>query len=180
MLTALLKNEMIRISEVSDVFAFEYLKRLDEISINEEIARETSDYLTYLSMHFYEQHQLMIRQKALRTDSLVASLGSDKLNRMKLKYHNLALEDLVTSSHSNQEYDVIGNEIVPLRGAIYKEPASSAGRARLFTPMKLVNGQKTETLWFNLSMMWLLISICYVWVLFDFTGLMRRALHIQK
>ncbi len=180
LLISLLKNEMIRMSKVSDVFAFEYLNRLDEIAVNDDIARETSDYLTYLSMHFYEQHQLMIRQKAMRTDSMTAMLGSDKVNRMKLKHHNLALEDVVTSSQSDQEYDVIGNEIVPLRGAIYKEPASNAGRARLFTPMKLVNGQKTETLWFNLSMMWLLISICYVWVLFDFTGLIRRTLHMQK
>ncbi|MBN1143660.1 MAG: ATP-binding cassette domain-containing protein [Bacteroidales bacterium] len=179
-LTALLRNEMIRLSEVPDVFVFEYLNRLDEISGNNDIARETSDYLTYLSLHFYEQHQQMIRQKGMRNDSLTASLGSKNLSRMKLKHHNLALEDLVTSSHSDQEYDVIGNEIVPLRGAVYKEPASDIGRARLFTPMKLVNGQKTETLWFNISMMWLLISICYVWVLFDFTGLIRRVLHIQK
>ncbi len=179
-LTALLKNEMTRLSGASDVFAFEYMNRLDEIAVNEDIARETSDYLTYLSMHFYEKHQLLIRQKAIRTDSMTVMLGSDKLNRIKLNHHNLALEDLVTSSHSNQEYDVIGNEIVPLRGAVYKEPASNAGRARLFTSMKLVNGQKTETLWFNLSMMWLLISICYVWVLFDYTGLIRRALRIQK
>jgi ABC-type multidrug transport system ATPase subunit len=179
-LTTLLKNEMTRISGTSDVFAFEYMNRLNEVAINDDIARETSDYLTYLSMRFYEQHQLMIRQKALRTDSLTALLGSDKLNRMKLKHHNLALEDAVTISHSDQEYDVVGNEIVPLRGAVYKEPVSNAGRARLFTPMKLVNGQKTETLWFNLSMMWLLISFCYVWVLFDFTGLIRRALHLQK
>ncbi len=179
-LTALLKNEMNRLSGASDVFAFEYLKQLDEVAMNEDIARETSDYLTYLSMHFYEQHQQMIRQKGIRTDSLIASLGSDKLNQMKLKHHNLALEDVVTTSHSDQEYDVIGSEIVPLRGAVYKEPSSNIGRARLFTPMKLVNGQKTETLWFNISMMWLLISICYVWVLFDFTGLIRRVLHLQK
>lgn len=176
---ALLRNEMTRLSGVSDVFAFEYMNRLDEIAVNEDIARETSDYLTYLSMHFYEQHQLIIRQKAMRTDSMTALLGSDKLNRMKVKHHNLAVEETVTSSHSDQEYDVIGNEIVPLRGAVYKEPSSNAGRARLFTPMKLVNGQKTETLWFNISMMWLLTSICYVWVLFDFTGLIRRALHVK-
>jgi energy-coupling factor transporter ATP-binding protein EcfA2 len=180
MMTALLRNEMIRISDVSDVFAFEYLTKLDEISVNEDIARETSDYLTYLSLHFYEQHQQMIRQKGMRTDSLTALLGSEKLNRIKLKYHNLALEDMLTSSRSDQEYEIVGNEIVPLRGAVYKEPVSDIGRARLFTPVKLINGQKTETLWFNISMMWLLIAICYVWVLFDFTGLIRRALRIHK
>jgi ABC-type multidrug transport system ATPase subunit len=129
--TGLLQHEMTEIVRTNDVFRFEYLPRLPEIITNEKIAQETSDYLTYLSLHFYEQHQQMIQRKSFLMERLTDSLGTEKLAAIKERYHNLALEKAVSEADREEEYAIIDHDIIPLKGMIYKEPRSNIGRAKL-------------------------------------------------
>jgi ABC-type multidrug transport system ATPase subunit len=156
----LLMNELKKITKIPEVFGFEYLNRLSDIKNNEDIATETSDYLTYLSLHFYEQHQQLLSQRTLLLDRLADSLGMERLASLKEKFHNLALEEAVSGNQREDEYMVIDEEIIPLHGLIYKEPQSNLGRAKLFAPLKIFNGQATETLWFNLSFIWFFTPFC--------------------
>jgi ABC transport system ATP-binding/permease protein len=176
--TILLQHELGKIASVPDVFRFEYLERLPEIKDNEVIMQETSDYLTYLSLHFYEQYQNLVQQKSLLMKHLGDSIGNEKLALIRKNHHNLALEKTVLSSAAEKEYTIIDHEIVRTKGAIFQEAGSNWGRAQLFSPVKIFNGQKTDTFWFNISMIWLLTAGCYVWVLFDITGLIRKAMRL--
>jgi hypothetical protein len=165
--TQLLQHELIKTAALPDVFPFEYMDRLPEILGNESLLQETSDYLTYLGLYFYELHGKLIQQKNKLMDSLANSLGAEQLTYLQTNYHNNALERLVTNSNADRDYFISGAEIIRCRDAIYQESASNVGRARLFQPVKMLNGQKTDTLWFNTSVIWLLTSICYLLVLFN-------------
>jgi ABC-type multidrug transport system ATPase subunit len=174
-----LQHEMLKIAAVPDVFQFEYLNNLPEIKDNGVYMQETSDYLTYLSLHFSDQYQNLVQQKSLLMRKLNDSIGTEKLARMQEDYHNLALERTVTDSTAGKDYAVIDNEIIHNKGSIFQDPNSNWGRAWLFSPVKLFNGQQTDTFWFNISIIWLLTAICYVFVLFDFSGMIRKVLHIR-
>ncbi len=175
----LLQNELLKIAAIPDVFPFEYAGKVSELWKNETIQQETSDYLTYLSLHFYEQYENLVQQKNRLMENLADSLGVQKLAALRKKYHNTALEKVVTNNNSENEYFMAGTEIIRNKGAVYQDPVSNIGRARLFFPVKLFNGQKTDTLWFNISFIWLLTAICYLLVLFD-AGIVFRKIFLLK
>jgi len=170
----ILQNELVKIASIPDVFPFEYTGKLREIYKNESLMQETSDYLTYLSMHFYEQYENLVQRKNSLMENLKDSLGAEKLSELQAKYHNTALEKTVTNDNAGSDYYISGNTIVRNKGVIYQDPSSNIGRALLFCPMKLFNGQKTDTLWFNVSVIWVLTAVCYLLVLFDAGAIIRK------
>jgi ABC transport system ATP-binding/permease protein len=177
---SLLKHELKMVTRIPDVFRFEYLGKLSEIGSNENIREEAGDYLTYLGLYFNEQQLSMSSKIKHIEDSLKSVLGTRELLRLKKSYYNLALEEEVTRKSMPNRYVVTGNEIVRKSGMIYQNPDSEWGRACLFSPVKRFNNQFTETLWFNISIIWLLTSLCYIWVLFDITAGIRKVLQINK
>jgi hypothetical protein len=99
---------------------------------------------------------------------------------MMTSFHNVALEQVVVNRQSEKAYRIVDNSIVRNTGMIYDIPTSSWGRAALFSPVKIFQNQETETLWFNIAVIWLFTSICYIWVLFDFSGAFSRAFRLNK
>jgi len=90
------------------------------------------------------------------------------------EFHNFALAGVVTGRDAAVSHTVEGEQIIRLTDAIFQEPVSNFGRARLFTPLKMLNRQKTDTLWFNLSVIWMFSAIFYLLVLFDAPSLVGR------
>jgi ABC transport system ATP-binding/permease protein len=177
--TALLQHELVKIASYPDVFPFEFAGKLSEIWKNEPMMQETSDYLTYLSMFFYDHYESMVQQKDRLIENIRDSIGSQKLDELRNAYHNTTLEEAVTNSKAGFNYIIAGTEIVPIKGSIYQDPVSNIGRARLFCPLKMLNGQKTDTLWFNVSFIWLLTSLCYLIVLFNANSLIRYLFQLK-
>jgi hypothetical protein len=177
---ALFRNEITKIATIPEVFHFEYLNRIPEILNNKEIEIAASDYLYYLSRAFSEQYQQLLQDRSLLMGRLSDSIGPANLALLRQKYHNLALEETVTQSKSEKSFNITDNEIVRKSGTIYSEPTSEWGRSLLYSPLKKFNGQLTETFWFNISMIWLLASICYIWVLFDLTSAIKRIIPHRK
>jgi hypothetical protein len=110
---------------------------------------------------------------------IIDSLGASQAARLRQNSHNLALEETVINNNSEKEYEIIGDQIVRKKGMIFHDPVSEWGRACLFTPTKRFNKQETGTLWFNTSMIWALTALCYIWALFDITGLLRKLLRFH-
>lgn len=172
--STLLQKELMKIAALPDVFPFEYTPKLREIFGNEKLIQETSDYLTYLSIHFYSQYESMVQQKNNLMQHLTDSLGNERMTELWKRHHNIALERIVTNAEAETEYHTAGGEIIRSKGTIYQDPMSNVGRARLFCPQKLFNNQMTDTLWFNISIIWLLTSFCYILVLFNIGSLFGR------
>jgi ABC-type multidrug transport system ATPase subunit len=172
--TGLLKNEMLKTKVYADVFPFEFVYDLTDIKSNENLARETSDYLTYLSLHFYDKYKNLLQKKENQLDSLNNLIGRDSLAELKDNYYNEALEKTVINQEADFSYTLIGKEIIRNTDNIFQEPSSNQGRARLFCPVKILNGQKTDTFWFNLSIIWMFTAACYLLVLFDAASLWRK------
>ncbi len=113
------------------------------------------------------------RKRLHCVDSLNKTLGSETLSALERDNFNHALESVVTNRNYGLPYIRIGDELVRTRDNIYEDPASNFGRAKLFTPKKQLNNQRTETIWFNISVIWLFTAACYLLVLFNATALVR-------
>ncbi|HJZ39324.1 MAG TPA: ATP-binding cassette domain-containing protein [Bacteroidales bacterium] len=174
--TSLLQHELIKIASLPDVFPFEYLNDIAKINEDDNLLQETDDYLTYLSMYFYEQHENLVGERNRLLEKLEDSIGVDQLAEMKLKYANASLERIVTNRNTTNAYIIAGTEIIPKTDLIFREPSSFLGRACLYYPVKLFNLQKTSTIWFNLSVIWSFSSILYLLLLSDAYGLVRKLL----
>jgi ABC-type multidrug transport system permease subunit len=171
--TELLQNELGKIT-VAGIFPFEYAGSLKELKSNENLFQETSDYITYLGIQFYDHHENLLRKRDRLLDSLNITMGNKEVATLRSDYSNNELEKVVRNSDTRYAYLIADKEIIRNKDNIFQEPESNFGRARLFTPVKLLNGQKTETLWFNLSIIWLFSAICYLLVLFDAGRLINR------
>jgi hypothetical protein len=174
--TGLLKNEMLKIKTFPDVFPFEYINDLGDLKKKENLAVEAHDYLTYLSLRFYDLYQKMGRKRSMLLDSLNKSLGKETMAAIHRNNHNRALENVVTNKNYSVPYLRIGEELVRTRDNIYEEPTSNYGRAKLFSPKKQLNSQKTDTIWFNISVIWMFTAVCYLLVLFNAAATIRRIL----
>jgi len=172
--TGLLKNEMFKIKAFPDVFPFEFVNDMGDLKNKENLAVETHDYLTYLSLRFFDQYQKLGQKKSLLLNNLNKTLGKETLATIYRNNFNHALENIVTNKNYVLPYVRIGDELVRTRDNIFEEPISNYGRARLFSPKKQLNSQKTDTIWFNISVIWLFTSVCYLLVLFNAAALVRR------
>jgi hypothetical protein len=165
---------MLKIKAFPDVFPFEFVNELGDLKKKENLAAEAHDYLTYLSLRFFDQYQKAGQKKSLLLDSLNKTLGKETLAAIHRDNFNQALENVVTNKNYDLPYVRIGEELVRTRDNIFEEPASNYGRARLFSPKKQLNGQKTDTIWFNISVIWMFTAVCYLLVLFNAAALVRR------
>lgn len=170
----LLYNELSKIADIPDVFPFEYLTSIPDLYANDIIIREVRDYLTYLSIYFYDEYERAVQEKNVLLVHLQDSLGTEALQQLKMKYYNQELEKTVRKIEQNKYYDIINSEIIPKVDPIFMNPDSDFGRASFFSGTKFINGQYASTIWFDVSVIWMFTFLCYLLILFDFANLVRR------
>jgi hypothetical protein len=173
--TEVLQNEIEKTGEFADLFPFEYLNQLGNLGTNENLAGETEGYLTYVALHFRDQQAALTAQRNQRIDSLKQALGADGLKKLINTSHNQALAELVTRRDNGIPYTITDDRMVRRTDEVFQEPDSKVGRARLFVPLKMVNEQKTDTIWFNLTIIWIYSAFFYLLVLFDAPALFRKS-----
>jgi ABC-type multidrug transport system ATPase subunit len=163
----MLQKELKSLTSTTDVFPFEYIQKLhksDVINVNSDspvsmsaehrkLLQETEDYLMYLQLYFTSLAEEMKEQGISHLAHVRDSIGANQLELLKRNYHNAALEQLVTE-----------------KMAIYRAPESNLGRTNFFCATKLFNGQRADTFWFNISVIWSFSSVCYLLILFNVFG----------
>lgn len=163
----LLQTELVKLATDSEIFPFEGLGRLSDLPVDEQLQEETRDYLTYINLHFYEQFASLSEQRNARLKQIRDSIGNDRMEQLESKYNNGGLARLLVNDAAIPTHKIVKNEIVRLSGTVFHEPVSNFGRGGLFIPMKMFSGRKTDTIWFNLSVIWLFSAVCYILLLFN-------------
>jgi ABC-type multidrug transport system ATPase subunit len=165
--TRILYSELNGLAKEPDVFPFEFLNALTMPDISQEVLTETHDYITYLELFFYERHETQLTLKNQITRDLIDSLGQKGFDRLKNNHFNYKLERIVTNYDQKDQIELIGDRFVRFRDGIYQTPVSNYGRAIMFTPRKIFNGQEMDTLWFNISIIWMFSTLLYLLLLTD-------------
>ncbi|HJX70368.1 MAG TPA: hypothetical protein VJ346_00395, partial [Bacteroidales bacterium] len=158
----LIRDGINKIIRQPEVFEFEYLNKLNIKDFNNEIALETKDYLTYLEINTYYTYENAVIEKNNFLRYLIDSLGNEAFRELKNKNHNLKIANLVMNKDEPLSYTIHNNKIYQLSDPIYQKPTSDFGRAILFVPEKKFRGEVLDTLWFNITFIWLFSFMLYL------------------
>ena len=156
-----------RLLEIRKVFPFEYYDQLYPLKYSPKIAEETSGYLTYLEYYFYDAYDSAMHKKELKTARLTDSLGINGFHELKEQNYNYHLADMITGSPHDSTFVIRDTIPVQLVDPVYQPPVSNNGRASMFLPYKMLNGELIDTYWYNVSVIWLYSFVLYIILLID-------------
>jgi ABC-type multidrug transport system ATPase subunit len=157
-----IRNGINTIINEPEIFEFEYLDKLNVKDFNNTIALETKDYLTYLEINTYNAHENAIIKKNEYIRFLRDSLGNESYRELKNRNYNTRIANLVMNNDEPLSFKTYKNKIYQLSDPIFQRPKSNFGRAVLFVPEKKFRGEVLDTLWFNITFIWLFSFLLYL------------------
>ncbi len=80
---------------------------------------------------------------------------------------------MVTNEMEIPNYSVHDGEMVPIKDAVFRDPAGETWRAHFYAPVKLFFKLKVDTFWFNLAVIWIFSGLLFVLLYYD---IIRRVL----
>ncbi len=163
----LIRSGISQIVRNQKVFPFEYYNQLYPLKYSPKIAEETSGYLTYLEYYFYDAYDSAMHKKELKTARLTDSLGINGFHELKEQNYNYHLADMITGSPHDSTFVIRDTIPVQLVDPVYQPPVSNNGRASMFLPYKMLNGELIDTYWYNVSVIWLYSFVLYIILLID-------------
>lgn len=114
----------------------------------------------------------------LEKDAMVAEIirenGKVGLLELKKNHHNLKLEDFVVGADQGRMLDIVDGHIVPRVGPIFLTPHSQIGRAPFYSSEKIVAGIHVKTLWFNMTVIFLMCVVATILLMADWPGRVIR------
>ncbi|MBN1112533.1 MAG: ATP-binding cassette domain-containing protein [Bacteroidales bacterium] len=169
----LTRTEIEKLSLNSDQPPFEYLDLINITDYNSVVMEEAIGYLTYIKLNYSEVSNVYSAKKDSIFRKLNDSIGRAGILELKQKNYNNALADWVLNRQEIDKITTFENELVQKKDPIFKAPESNFGRAHFYSPYKLFNGEKIDTIWFNTLIIWLASFIIYVVLLLDlFRGIL--------
>jgi hypothetical protein len=144
--------------ELNNKIPTQYSNQIDEIV----------KFIDRAEKQFNFQYHYAITKRDSVFDSLIKKYGGrENLLRIKQKYFNKQLADVVTNEKEFTEFYLQNNMLVPTRYAIYRLPHLSNGRAHFYAPMKRLGKFYIDTFWFNLAVIWLYSGLLLIILYFD-------------
>jgi len=146
--------------------------------------RYTSD-ASYIVIDFLDSLQKSLRSKYLDymavkdaiTDSLVSTIGQEGLVLLREASHNEDLADMVLNRTVQKKLYETDKVIIQKSDPVLMEPGSHLGRSHFYAPVKLIGKMKINTLWFNMTFIWLMSSLLYVTLYYN---LLKRLLNLLE
>ncbi|MCU4175892.1 ATP-binding cassette domain-containing protein [Marinilabiliaceae bacterium N1Y90] len=166
---ALLHNEVSKELKRVPVIGFDNLDQLNPKDFTPEIASNLEAYLETLLDHYGK----IFTEANSKIDRFISSNlkgNREKFNRIKDEYHNESIEDVVRKTFDKNKILRDGDKLVQVVDPIYQIPEPSHYldyRAHFLAPQKHFAGRYFDTLWFNISVVWLLTLLMYLVLYFD-------------
>ena len=165
----IIKNELdkLPVNPDFDLPPFEHNESIIKEKFTPELAEEINGYLYFVRMHFIDLASQAVTSKENKYQELVDSLGRDAMLLLKQRYYNNQVADVVTNKNKIEKIAETENELVRKKDPVFMNPESNIGRAHFYAPVKIINNQMVETIWFNIIFIWLTSTILYFALLAD-------------
>jgi hypothetical protein len=98
---------------------------------------------------------------------MIDTIGTEGMLKLKQQNHNKRLADYLLNTYEAQKIVEIDNELIQKKDPIFMYPNSKIGRAHFYSPVKIIGSKVIDTLWFNISALWLMVFIAYITLLVD-------------
>ena len=143
---------------------------------------------SYIVNDYLDSLQKTIRKKYLQetavkdsiTRVLVATMGQDELVRLRTATYNNDLADIVLNRTVQKKVYETDERIIQKSDPVLMMPDSRIGRAHFYAPYKMLGNLRIGTLWFNMSVIWLLNTILFVTLYYNVLKLLLNLLERIK
>jgi ABC-type multidrug transport system ATPase subunit len=172
----LLSNELLSFSQIYGIYPFKYSKYLTPYEFNLVIADSVSVYLNKMDDMFSK----LSNSASDRRDRFYNA--NDKiLNQLRNDYYNFKLEEIVTKYYERKKILLYKNALVQNTDPIYLDPTRRGifgYRTHFYAPSKYFLGIKTDTFFFNITLVLLSTIILYLALYYEL--LVRAVRFIEK
>jgi hypothetical protein len=142
---------------------------------NETVSANVNTYLDTLQKIIRARYIYYTRVKDQITDSLTIAMGRDELVRLREATHNEELADLLLNRMVLKKTFETTNRIIQKSDPVFMEPYSHYGRAHFYAPFKIIGNWRIPTLWFNMSVIWLINLLLFFTL---YLNLLKRFLNL--
>jgi len=164
----LLKNELEKMAAVYHVPAFNYIADLTPYEFNPGVADSLTKYLDRMDKIFNRISNTV----SDRVDSFY-NMNDLKLKKIEDDYYNYKLLEIVTKPYERKKILVYNNTLVQNTDPIYLDPYKKgflSFRTHFYAPSKYIFGMKTDTFFFNISLVLLISVFLYLALYFELLG----------
>ncbi|MGD9976856.1 MAG: ATP-binding cassette domain-containing protein [Bacteroidales bacterium] len=164
----LIANELEHLERAVGIPPFEFIKEIKHGNITDDIADDLTGYLFFLKKTGAKMSQEAVRSRDSVYNQLTGLLGAAGFYQLKQDNHNNALADWVLRQNEVTKYLETDDRVIQKYEPIFMQPDHPWGRAQLYAPFKLFNGQYVRTIWFNISIIWLGTLLLYATLQLNF------------
>lgn len=173
-----LMNELRKLPLYSESGLFSRINELEPESFNSTASAELKDYLAETRIRF---DRLVTLNESRREKFLSDNI--DFARSLQDSYHNTKLREIVTKYYEPNKYFEFRNRLIQNYDPIYLEPHVEGFpmfRTHFFAPAKYFLGRRTDTMVFNLSLVFFSIVILYLMLYFDILSRFLRRIERVK
>jgi len=166
---ALLQNEISKEIKRVESIGFNKVEQIVPAQFTPEFASEIEAYLSALKDH-YNQEFVKANRMVDKFISTNERNNKERFNRIKDEYFNETISEIVRKVFEKNKILRDGDKLVQVVDPIYQVPEPSNYidfRTHFLAPVKFFGGRFYDTLWFNITVVWLLTIFMYVVLYYD-------------
>jgi len=158
----IIRNELIAMHLIEGLPPFEFIWLINAQDFSEMVAEETTSYLFFIRISFTNIGNEARQSRDSIYNFMVDNLGADKVFTLRQQNYNKALANWLLNTNEVNKYLETDNRIIQKFEPIYMLPEHNWGRAHFYAPFKRFNKQYVNTIWFNLTVIWLAALLLFV------------------
>lgn len=152
----------------------ELLLSMDIPRFSLSASRYAELYLDSLASHFRAVRKVNILKKDSVSSVLITKIGKEAFIELKDDYTNNRLREIVLDDFGTVKIVETRDKYIQKYEPAYMKPVSRTGRAQFYAPWKRIGDLETETLWFNVAILWLASILLYTALYFK---LLKKAVN---
>ena len=138
------------------------LSSLNKDKFDLTVAERTDNLLDSLGSYFKNVRNINTSRKDSVTNALVAKMGKEAFLEFKDDYTNNRLKEILLDEFATDKSIETRGRIIQKFQPVYMKPVSNNGRAHFYAPYKKIGNTAIGTLWFNITVLWLVSLILYL------------------
>ena len=173
----IIHNELMAITRYNiKMPRFEDAENLTPERFNSIMASKLDIYLKKLRGYYLKVLNDAIEEKDRKIEDLAKRIGGKEVVLLlRQNYYNDNLAEQVLNKRDNDKIIRFKNQLIQKAEPAFHIPDSRFGRAHFFAPYKRIGNIMISTYWFNLTVLWIYISIFYLCLL---TGVFKKGINL--
>jgi ABC-type multidrug transport system ATPase subunit len=137
-------------------------KSINYKNYNEFAADSIKSYLVKLKAYFRNEANKAIALRQSMVELIQKKTGIENYIKLQDRYKNKRLDELVKNINNPPDIYESDSRLIRKTQPIFMIPDSKIGRAQFYAPCKVLGTLRIPTLIFNISALWVMISIFFI------------------